>query len=354
MEKEINDVEYCEQSKYHYHTGYESFPINDKLTLYIKENTTEKSKEICKDYWDIIVDDEYKIKFVYTVKEIQEKYKLHRDTISKITKENAYVFEEAFKCCICYEQLLDNKRNTRSGFYRIKFNEENDLLCSGCKKEVDAIEERHKELRGKEKNEKDLKEHLKSIETAIYETLSPLELNYLINLAKIGKSYDVAKLIGISENKRDKFHTKMEDLKLIIFPYTGGYYMDPAFNKALCKLDTYSNVKSIFGSNLAAEFYKKLKKEHLYVYPEIPLATFMIKEQVKHLFTENWHTGYFLMCRLDFVVTNPEGIPKFGVEFQGGYHENKEQQIKDSFKLKLMNEIGLEIQYYKSSDLKVC
>ena len=40
MEKEINDVEYCEQSKYHYHTGYESFPINDKLTLYIKENTT--------------------------------------------------------------------------------------------------------------------------------------------------------------------------------------------------------------------------------------------------------------------------------------------------------------------------
>lgn len=58
------------------------------------------------------------------------------------------------------------------------------------------------------------------------------------------------------------------------------------------------------------------------------------------------------MCRLDCVVTNPEGIPRFGVEFQGGYHEMEEQQTKDNFKRLIMNDVGLEIQYYDYSDFK--
>jgi hypothetical protein len=349
----LTDEEYYSQfDDYEDHEGYESFPINDKLTLYIKKNIPENSKEICKDYWDITIDEEYKIKFVLTVNEIREKYKLHRDTVIKTAKENAYIFEEALKCYSCKEILINEKRNTRSGFYKINLNKNNNLLCDTCNKIKIEMEEKKQEEKGEQKRKEDIEKHLKAIETAMYETLSPLELNYLITLAKTGKSYEVAKTIGISESKRDKLHKKMEELKLIIFPYSGGYYMDHDFNKALCKLDTYSNVKSIFGSKLASELYKKLKKEHLYVYPEIPLAAFIRKEQIEHLFTETWHTGYFLMCRLDFVVTNPEGIPKFGVEFQGGYHDNKDQQIKDIFKLNLINEIGLEIQYYKSSDLK--
>lgn len=335
-----------------YHEGYDSLPINDKLTLYIKKDIQDNLRNICKDYWDIIVDEEYKIKFTKTVKEIQEKYDLHRDTIIKTAKKNSYVFEETLKCCDCDEILIEKKRNTRAGFYKINLNEDNNLLCPSCYEVETLLEEKRQEDIKKKEYDKDMEKHIRAIENGVYETLSPLELNYLINLAKIGKSYEVAKIMGISERKRERFHNKMEELKLIIFHYRTGYHMNPDFNKALCKLDTYSNIKSVFGSKLAAELYKKLKKEHLYVYPEIPLAAFIKKEQVEHLFVENWHINYFLMCRLDFVVTNPEGIPKFGVEFQGSYHENKDQKVKDSFKLKIMNEIGLEIQYYNSSDLK--
>jgi hypothetical protein len=141
----LTDEEYYSQfDDYEDHEGYESFPINDKLTLYIKKNIPENSKEICKDYWDITIDEEYKIKFVLTVNEIREKYKLHRDTVIKTAKENAYIFEEALKCYSCKEILINEKRNTRSGFYKINLNKNNNLLCDTCNKIKIEMEEKNK------------------------------------------------------------------------------------------------------------------------------------------------------------------------------------------------------------------
>ena len=56
-------------------------------------------------------------------------------------------------------------------------------------------------------------------------------------------------------------------------------------------------------------------------------------------------------CRLDFVITNQNSLPKFGVEFQGSYHQNSDQKIKDDFKEALLNEVGLSIQYYTYADV---
>jgi len=44
-------------------------------------------------------------------------------------------------------------------------------------------------------------------------------------------------------------------------------------------------------------------------------------------------------------------LPKFGVEFQGSYHQNSDQKIKDDFKEALLNEVGLSIQYYTYADV---
>lgn len=329
------------------------------LNLYVKKDASQDEMKLCMDYWGVkLFYNNGGFKYLEKIPDIGERYGISTTATSNAVAKISFIVPDSAICIKCGE-VLNTKISLRTQFTEYidgcgKIN-----LCHACKKENDKKikEEEEKELERQEeekikKYEIDLAKHTSAIENGIYETLSKLELNYLINLAEMGDSSKVAKIMGISDQKRRKFHEKLGELKLIIAHYKGGYYMDTDLNKALCNLEKYSNIKSVFGSKQAYELYKKLKKEYLYVYPEMPLAAFIKMEQVEHLFTENWHNGYFLMCRLDCVVTTPEGIPKFGVEFQGGYHEKEEQQTKDKFKHLLMNDVGLEIQYYNYSEAK--
>lgn len=331
----------------------------EELTLYIKKESTDKEKQLCMEYWAInAFYSNTRIDYKESIYDIGKRHGIPKTSVSQIVAKASFIAPESEKCEKC-GALLATKLSVRNHLtycsnkgYCVK-------LCDGCRKKEDikakekqTAEAEHRQEEAVKQYRINLNKHVSAIENSIYETLSKLELNYLINLAEMGDSSKVAKIMGISDQKRRNFHEKLAELKLIITHYRGGYYMDADFNKALCNLEKYSNIKSVFGSKPAYELYKKLKKEYLYVYPEMPLAAFIKMEQVEHLFTENWHNGYFLMCRLDCVVTNPEGIPKFGVEFQGGYHEKEEQQTKDNFKRLLMNDVGLEIQYYDYSDFK--
>jgi hypothetical protein len=113
-----------------------------------------------------------------------------------------------------------------------------------------------------------------------------------------------------------------------------------------------ARVKSIFGSPKALQLYKKLKLEHLYVYPEIPICAFVDREQVEHTFSEPWHRGYFLTCRVDFVVCDPDGKPEFVIEYQGGYHQSADQKKKDAFKKMVLAEVGVSVRSVNSAELK--
>lgn len=218
-----------------------------------------------------------------------------------------------------------------------------------------------------------LKKHKTSIENKMYETLSSLELNYLINLSKTSNINKATIITGISDALKIEILRKLGNLNLILAARTTEKmkdyiksldyikiitpikqkYMICIFKDFAKALKTLNNdkIKQIFGSKSVSKLYKKLKKEYLFVYPEIPVSVIIKKQHIEHLFTETWHSNYFLMCRLDFVVTDQHGMPKFGVEYQGGYHESKEQKVKDDFKKLIMNEAGLEIKYFTASDL---
>lgn len=338
---------------------YNEFNICPDLVLNIKDGVSEDIKNKCLDYWDFKIDSKNKLIYSLTVPKIAIKYNTTQETLRTKIQENAFVFDITEKCKECGAFLRDGIKKNRNdlGYYRPQLSIDN--KCYECEKKEQ--EQKDKELKeyNKQQKEKQAKlyetevlEHAKAIEDGVYDSLTSIELNYLIHLAKTGDSEQVAKIMGISEKQRASLHKKISALKLIIFPPSGGYHMDENFEKSICKLNTDDKLKSVFGSKAAHDLYKKLRRTYMYVYPEIPLSAFIKKQDVEHIFTESWHYNYFLMCRLDFVVTDQNGMPRFGVEYQGGYHESKEQTVKDKFKLKLMNELGLEIQYKTHLDLR--
>ncbi len=55
--------------------------------------------------------------------------------------------------------------------------------------------------------------------------------------------------------------------------------------------------------------------------------------------------------RVDFLVCDPEGMPRFALEYQGGYHKDGKQQAKDKFKECVITEAGLCLQQIDSKTL---
>lgn len=343
----LNDVDYDE------HT------FEQGLLLNIKEGVSDDIRNKCLEYWDLRVNSKNKVIYSITVAELSRKYNTKQETLREKVQENSFVFDTNEKCDECGNYLIDGIKRNRSMLQTHRVLSTGYGKCQDCfKKEQEKKQKELEEYNKKQEEEqnqlyeKEVLKHIEAIDNGVYESLTPIELNYLIHLAKTKDSNKVAKIMGISEKKRESLHKKMGKLYLITFPPSGGYHMNPDFEKALCKLNTNDKLKPVFGSKAAHDLYKKLRRTYLYVYPEVSLAAFIKKQDVEHLFTESWHYDYFLMCRLDFLVTDQYGMPRFGVEYQGGYHENTEQKVKDEFKLKLMNELGLEIQYKTHLDLK--
>lgn len=332
---------------------YKEVTENQNFILLIDKNADKETNSICTEYWEFYFNEYNQIKYNHTVADIAKKYNKKPLDITNITKANSFILDTYCTCNTCGAFLSQSKIYTRANMPTYLKSEENyNFICTDCHEEQERIQAEKQEKEQIEKFLNELDEHKKAIETSVYESLNSLELNYLVKLAIIGDSVKVSKFLGISEKRRIELHEKMIDLKLIVPHYKGGYSIDEDFKHALQNIDINSKIKPIFGSKAAHALYQKLKKKYLYVYPEIPLAAFIQKQDIEHLFTERWHSDYFLMCRLDFVVTDQNGLPKFGVEYQGGYHQNPEQKIKDEFKRQIMNESGLEIQYMNYSDIK--
>ena len=319
--------------------------------LKLLTNNVFDISKLCKEYWDVEYDKDNNIIFKKTVKEIAEEYGLKMQTVTKIIQEFCFVINLNNKCEICGEYPEQYKMTTRSAFNSNKYHQEN-IICNDCgyhrQQEIIAQKEKEKEA----KFQKNLKLHKLAIENAGYELLSTIELAYCVNFMKTGSLSKAAKVMGVSKEKANKYHSKLQELYLIIRDKNDEYvYVDKDFDNRMKNLNVNNKVKPILTSKIVTTLYKNLRREHLYVYPEIPICAFIKKEDVETLFTESWHSGYFLMCRLDFVITDQNSLPKFGVEFQGSYHQNSDQKIKDDFKEALLNEVGLSIQYYTYADV---
>ena len=159
------------------------------------------------------------------------------------------------------------------------------------------------------------------------------------------------KKIGLSWARASKLYVALLESDLV-YKQNDGWNIPDKYKEWLRKVALNKTVKPIFGSPPALELYRLLKRDHMFVYPEIPICAFIDRSTVEHLFLEGWHNSYFLMCRVDFVVCESnDGIPQFVVEYQGSYHENKEQIKKDQFKRTVLEFAGIPFREITHADL---
>ncbi len=197
----------------------------------------------------------------------------------------------------------------------------------------------------------------KGFENGNYESLNKLEMRVLIELSKYngGNPYDsIRKKYGLSEENIRRIVNKFIDVH-ILYQHTSsedgeewetGYLILPELVESLSDVICESGVNPIFPNDKVMSVYKRLKQEHLFVYPEVPICVFINKDFVKDVFTQDWHEHYYLTARVDFLVCDEDSNPKFAVEYQGSYHKDNNAQIgMDEFKRKILEYAGLPIEY---------
>ncbi|HEV3218592.1 MAG TPA: DUF2726 domain-containing protein [Candidatus Acidoferrales bacterium] len=297
-------------------------------------------REVCETYWE--VNDQGQ--FALRVREVAESFGLDIRKLHSIVAENSRAASEDHICPNCGEvkEWSYTRENFRAGFHMHK-------VCAGCLKAEEEIAEREAEAQLQLATER----AEEAFEKGVYESLSPLEFNFLRALSSEAGFERAAKSVGINQNGAGKMFKKLVGLSLIIFPEgSDGYSIVSGLKAVLAKSDSRRVVRSIFGSPAAADLYKRLKREHGFVFPEIPVCAFIDKVAVQHLFSKKWHFDYFLRCRLDFVVCDENGVPQFALEYQGGYHDAPDQRDKDEFKRAILEAAGIGLRFVdaKSSD----
>lgn len=314
----------------------------------------EKNKELAKAYWERNGEGKY----TYTVAELADKFGLKKGELCQIVKQSSGIIDEDYKCENCGSPL-ERLFSTRTELTYTP-QKQRDHFCPECEEKQREKGERQKkeELALKtERKEKELalkrKRMREAYEKGVYEQLSPVEFNFLVALASSGSSGKAGEKIGLKEATADKIYMKLDQLDLIWHdPEAGKYYfLNDSFKEALIRIGQKRKVKSIFGSPKERELYLKLKRKHLFVYPQQPLSSFVDMAAVEHLFDKEWHRGYFLTCRVDCVVCEQDGTPIFVAEYQGGGHESEWHRERDSFKKKVLGAVGLNLMEINSKEL---
>lgn len=308
----------------------------------------EKMRKLCQLYWKI--DSANKSRFACSVEEIAEKFDLDKNVVYQIVAKNCKAYFQDSLCKKCNQPICYLKsRTTKSFSYGWPMITD---LCPKCAEEHIQKEAEEKKKQERIQRERKIKQMSVAFQNGAYEQLNLVEFNFLVMLAKC-KNWTLArKKFGISKENAKSMTEKFNELHLIDWDQEKeDYFFLPDIEEALNRFGQKRKGKSIF-SPKSIELYRKLKRTYLFVYPEIPLCAFIEREQVEHLFTEAWQPKYFLNCRVDFLVCDPEGMPEFAIEYQGGYHKSTERKDKEEFKEAILNEVGLPLRKITSKDLK--
>lgn len=304
-------------------------------------------RKICQEYWKMASDSK---KFQFTVEELCRNYSISVGELGKIVHGGSKVYDANVLCPNCHNfTVFFRSRAELTGYKSPKANEA--PLCSTCTKSSTAVLKHEKgELQIKKARGKAQKMKV-AFEGSVYESLSPLEFNFLSGIAILNNIESARRRLGISHDAAKQLLDKLDDLNLIDASGQEGLVY-PELAEALKRMGFQSKVKSVFGSPKALEVYRYLKTRYLFVYPEIPICAFVPRESVEDLLTEKWHNSFYLSSRIDFVITNADGVPKFAIEYQGGYHEDSADQIeKDKLKRRILKEVGVHLIYVNYTDL---
>jgi hypothetical protein len=302
------------------------------------------AQKICQAYWETDANG----RFIHKVSDIAGQLGVKQQDVVKYVREHSYAYLAKMVCRRCGDPIVFLK--SRSDFATPTRQKIDNEFCPDCQEQVnEQAAELRREQASKARDEKTKQMQL-AFENGVYQTLDNLEFKFLTALATCDTLKAATKRVGLSDENADKLFNKFCKLDLINFS-DERYDFLPEFEEALKRVRLRQMVKPIFGSPKALQLYRKLKREHLFVYPEVPIAALIQKSDVGELLTEDWHDDYFLRARVDFLICDQEGMPLSAVEYQGGYHKSEHQAKLDKFKEMILRKVGLALREITSQEL---
>jgi hypothetical protein len=314
---------------------------DDELQLTI--TTTDLfEKQVCESYWEFDGNSYSK-----PIAAIARQFSTTSVRINAIVERGCFVVRTNYKCWRCDKPI---------GVFRRRQEFEDSLHAHLTEPDTygfcpDCLEEVQREAQESRVQTK-LKNMLHAVDACIYQSLNPVECEFLVQLAS-SVSIDMAqRLAGISKKYATKLLKKFDSLYLIDRSTPPGVF------EAVTMLDELRNIlrnapaprkgKSIFGSQETFDLFRKLKAKHPFVYPEVPVCAFIENSDIQRVVKKD-DLSCFMICRVNFLICEHDGTPSCAVDYQAD-SEDAEQLKCRELKAKVLSAIGLPLSVVNSAN----
>ena len=311
------------------------------LVIHAEDPTT---RTLCEEYWQ-----QRDGKWIVLVGELSRRYGMPAREISKTVGDNSSLISDEV-CGICELPLWMKRTRFATGHYLWG---RGGKVHPKCARDEEArraqIEASSRETR-KQMIERDESERMTAAWGAGgYRGLEDLELRYLVALVRTGNGEKARKAVGMTRQAQERMDRALDSMGLISI--AANMVPDEDIAAPIMSMFPLAKPLPVIPTAPALKVYRALAAKHAYVFPEVSAAAFINLDGVAHLFTKGWHRSYALMCRLDFVVCNPDFTPCFAVEYQGGVHKDRDQIEKDELKAAMLEAAGVEVVAITAADL---
>lgn len=224
------------------------------------------------------------------------------------------------------------------------------FVCQGCKCALETIEQAAKH---DECEEVRTKSGVEAYDKALYQSLSPIELRVLTELAATESTAAAFKKVGISQTHGDGIYRKLKVWNLICECPCHGYSFPIGAKEKLLTLKESIQLKPILNP-MEAEIFRRLKAAHAFIFPHQLLRVFIPEHIARNVLTEFPSIPFssYLMMEVDFLICDENYRPIRAVEYQGGYHSDDDlTQVRDTFKKAICAAVGVPLKAFEKSSL---
>ena len=321
--------------------------ISDRSELKVTITTEDPiERQICEAYWDWNPE-----RFAEPIAQIARRFGMKTEQVNAIVQRGCVATRVDCKCHRCGEPTVWFKRRYEfEGIVGEIFSRPEQFeYCAECQPLVKREQE--------ESWEQSKVEMMKwALDGLIHQSLEPVEFDFLIQLASNSSITKAANQVNISRKHALKLLTKLDAIHLIDWSnkskltwedWEASVRMLDELRNMLRNEQSRRRVKSIFSID-SLELFRKLKSQYPFVFPELPLCTFIDRSDVEPLLQGD-DLNLFLTCRVDFLICDRDGAPMSVVEHDNGHRGDS--YLKE-FRRKVLAAVGLPVTTIKDAQIK--
>jgi hypothetical protein len=318
--------------------------ISNRSELRVTITTDDPiERQICEAYWDW-----YPERFVEPIAQIARRFGLRVQQVNEIVQRGCVATRTDCKCYRCGQPTVWFRRRYEfEGVVGDIFSTPEEFdYCVECKPIV-----RQEEQESLAESKIDAMKW--AFDGLIHQSLEPIAFDFLVQLASNPSLIKSVHAVNISRKHAVKLLAILDELHLIDWrnrskltweDWEAPVKMLDDLKNMLSNEKSRRRVKSIFNTGRLAVF-RKLKSHYPFVFPEVPLCTFIDRLYVEQ-FCQGDDVNLFMTCRVDFLICDRDGIPITAIELDGGDPHLKE------FKRNILSMAGISVTPIKNTRIR--